>query len=304
VTKLVEVPVQFDERSFDQFAGSFAAAGHDGERLLFDAHAAEWASPYGLVGLLAAGQAAGGAASGAKERPLLTVPVNAEVMSYWARAGFFREAAQLFELHGRVPRTRPADESDVLLPVTPVRAAEDVHSVVSRIQDRASAILASELRLDPKATMGFAMALSEACQNIVEHAGTGGWVAVQSYHWRRKLARRVVVIAVADAGIGFRRSLEPTQARRFGDRWGDAAALEAALVQGVSRFRDPGRGQGLAGIRRYLARWDGKIAIRSGTARIALVPNWDDDVPLKEGLPEFPGAQVLIIIPEQGSATR
>jgi anti-sigma regulatory factor (Ser/Thr protein kinase) len=191
----------------------------------------------------------------------------------------------------------------VLLDVTPVRAAEDVHQVVSRIQERASAILATKLGLDPKATMGFAMALSEACQNIVEHAGTGGWVAVQSYHWRRRLGRQVVVIAVADAGVGFRHSLEPTQAKRLGDRWGDGAALEAALIQGTSRFRDPGRGQGLAGIRRYLGRWDGKIAIRSGTARIAIVPSWDDDVPRSEGLPPFPGAQVLIIIPEQGTAT-
>src|SRR2546426_7154474 len=71
--------------------------------------------------------------------------------------------------------------------------------------------------------------------------------------------------------------------------------------QGVSRFRDPGRGQGLAGIRRYLARWEGKVAIRSGTARIAIVPRWDDDVPLKDGLPAFPGSQVLLIIPEQAS---
>ena len=303
MTRLVEVPAQFDDRSFDQFTGAFAEAAKDGERLLFDAHATEWASPYGLVGLLVAGQAAR-QGSGSAEPPLLTAPTHAEVASYWARAGFFREAAELFEIHGRVPRGKPREESDVLLPVTPVHAAEDVHEVVSKIQQRASAILASELQLDPKATMGFAMALSEACQNIVEHAGTGGWVAVQSYHWRRKLARRVVVIAVGDAGVGFRHSLEPTQAKRFGERWGDAAALEAALIQGVSRFRDPGRGQGLAGIRRYLARWDGKIAIRSGTARIAIVPNWDDDVPLKEALPAFPGAQVLIIIPEQGSAKR
>jgi Histidine kinase-like ATPase domain len=302
MTRLVEVPSQFDDRSFDQFAGAFAEATKDGERLLFDAHAAEWASPYGLVGLLAAGQAARG--SGGAERPLLTAPTQTDVLTYWTRAGFFREAAELFEIHGKLPRTKPAEDSDVLLPVTPVRAAEDVHAVVSKIQERASAILASELGLDPKATMGFAMALSESCQNIVEHAGTGGWVAVQAYHWRRKLAKRVVVIAVADAGVGFRHSLEPTQSRRFGERWGDAAALEAALIQGVSRFRDPGRGQGLAGIRRYLARWDGKIAIRSGTARIAIVPKWDDDVPLKDGLPAFPGAQVLIIIPERGSTKR
>ena len=301
MTRLVDVPAQFDDRSFEQFAAAYATAARDGERLLFDAHATEWASPYGLVGLLAAGQAA--RAAGSAERPLLTAPTHGEVLTYWTRAGFFREAQELFEIHGKLPRVKPAEQSDVLLPVTPVRAAEDVHAVVSNIQQRASAILASELGLDPKATMGFAMALSEACQNIVEHAGTGGWVAVQAYHWRRKLARRVVLIAVADAGVGFRHSLEPTQSRRFGTRWSDAAALEAALVQGISRFRDPGRGQGLAGIRRYLTRWDGKIAIRSGTARIAIVPKWDDDVPLQDGLPDFPGAQVLIIIPEQGSRT-
>ena len=298
MTRLVEVPAQFDDRTFDQFAAAFTAAQAGGERLLFDAHAAEWASPYGLVGLLAAGQAA----QRDGERPLLTAPTSTEVATYWARAGFFRAAGDLFEIHGKLPRIKPASESDVLLPVTAVRAAEDVHEVVSAIQQRASAILASELGLDPKATMGFAMALSEACQNIVEHAGTGGWVAVQSYSWRRKLARRVVMIAVADAGIGFRHSLEPTQARRFGNRWGDGAALEAALIQGTSRFRDPGRGQGLAGIRRYLARWDGKIAIRSGTARIAIVPTWDDDVPLRADLPAFPGAQVLLIIPAQRTA--
>jgi anti-sigma regulatory factor (Ser/Thr protein kinase) len=297
MTRLVEVPSQFDDRSFDQFAAALAQATGDGARILFDAHAAEWASPYGLVGLLAAGQAAG---HGKSERPLLTAPANGDVLRYWARIGFFREAALLFEIHGRYPKTKAEPESDVLLPVTPVRAAEDVHEVVSRIQQRASAILASEVHLDPKATMGFAMALSEACQNIVEHAGTGGWVAVQSYNWRRRLARRVVVIAVADAGVGFRHSLEPVEAKRFGDRWGDAAALEAALIQGVSRFRDPGRGQGLKGIRNYLARWDGKISIRSGTARIAIVPSWDEDVALKDGLPAFPGSQVLIIVPEQG----
>jgi anti-sigma regulatory factor (Ser/Thr protein kinase) len=299
VTRLVEVPAQFDDRAFDQFVGAFAHAVSDGGRILFDAHAAEWASPYGLAGLLAAGQAAG---RGRSERPLLTAPTNPDVLRYWGRIGFFQEAAELFEIHGRYPKAKPQPESDVLLPVTPVRAAEDVHEVVSRIQQRASAILTSETGLDPKATMGFAMALSEACQNIVEHAGTGGWVVVQSYHWRRRLARRVVVIAVADAGVGFRHSLEPTEAKRFGDRWGDAAAVEAALIQGVSRFRDPGRGQGLKGIRNYLARWDGKISIRSGTARIAIVPRWDDDVALKDGLPPFPGSQVLIIVPEQDSA--
>lgn len=292
MTHVIDVPQVFDERSFDQFATGFAA-GADAPRVLVDAHAAEWASPAGLVGLLCAGQALL-ARTGTK--PLLTAPADREVSHYWARAGFFAHAAELFEIHGSVPRVKPNPERNVLLEVTPVTVADDVHAVVGRIQERAAAILTSELGLDPKATMGFGMALSEACQNIVEHAGTGGWVAVQTYNWRT-LGRRVVVIAVGDAGVGFRHTLESTQARRYGDRWGDATALEAALVHGVSRFRDPGRGQGLAGIRRYLDRWKGKISIRSGTARIAMVPAWERDEPLRDGLPPFPGAQVQLVVP-------
>ncbi|MGH7702603.1 MAG: ATP-binding protein [Gemmatimonadales bacterium] len=295
MTRIIEVPAFFDDRSFDQFAQAFSS-GLPEQRALFDARLAQWASPYGLIGLLSAGQAL---LEAGRERPLFTVPASDDVRRYWARAGFFRHAAELFELHGKVPKQKPDESSDVLLDVTPVRASEDVHGVVGKIQERASRILAGELGLEAKATMGFAMALSEACQNIVEHAGTGGWVAVHAYTFRKRLGRRVVVIAVSDAGVGFRHSLEGTQAKRFGERWGDGAALEAAVIQGVSRFRDPGRGQGLAGIKRYLSRWNGKFSIRSGTARISIVPAWDDDVPISENLAFFPGAQVQVVIPAQ-----
>ncbi|HEU4754478.1 MAG TPA: ATP-binding protein, partial [Armatimonadota bacterium] len=170
------------------------------------------------------------------------------------------------------------------------------------ISSNASRILVEQLGIRPQETYKFSMALSEACQNIVEHAGTAGWVAVQSYNWKRRLERRVVVIAVSDAGIGFRRSLEAAHARRFGERWGDGAAIEAALIQNVSRFRDPGRGQGLAFIRRFVQQWNGKVSIRSGTARLSIIPDWDDDVPLAERLPWFPGAQVQVTIPAPGAA--
>jgi anti-sigma regulatory factor (Ser/Thr protein kinase) len=299
VSWVIEVPQRLDEWSFEQFAAGFARA-EGVSRVIVDAHATEWVSPFGLVGLLAAGQALGERLGG---RPLLTVPSDRDVAHFWARAGFFTHAKELYEIHGTVPRVKPPGESTVLLEVTPVRVAEDVHAVVSHLQERSAAILTTELGLDAKATLGFGMALSEACQNIVEHAGTGGWVAVHAYTWRR-VAKRVVVIAVADAGVGFRHTLEQSQAKRFGDRWGDAAALEAALIQGVSRFRDPGRGQGLAGIRRYLGRWQGKISIRSGTARIAETPPWEEDVPLTEGLAPFPGAQVQLVIPAEAQEAR
>jgi hypothetical protein len=76
-------------------------------------------------------------------------------------------------------------------------------------------------------------------------------------------------------------------------------ALDETVMRGASRFRDPGRGQGLAGVRRFVQTWGGKFSVRSGTARIAIIPEWDSDTfPLKENLPFFPGAQVQMTIPE------
>jgi anti-sigma regulatory factor (Ser/Thr protein kinase) len=291
MTTVINVPHSLDDRSFETVLEHLAAIPAD-QKVLLDARHTRWASPFGLTALLTLAQSR-------DVKPTFYVPEQDETCSYWGRAGFFRFAEDLFELHGNVPRSRPPGESDVLLEITAVARSDDVHEVVGRIQQKSQVILTKELNLDVKATMGFAMTLSEACQNIVEHAGRGGWVAVQTYKWQKRLGKRVVVIAVCDAGMGFRRSLETAHGARPDDRWDDGMALEEAVIQGVSRFRDPGRGQGLAGIRRYIGRWEGKLSVRSGTARIAMVPAWDDDVPLEEKLPFFPGAQMQITLPER-----
>ncbi len=291
MTSVITVPQSLDDHTFEQVVDQLASVPADA-RLLVDARHTRWASPYGLTALLALGQTR-------LERPTFVVPELEDTASYWARTAFFRHADELFELRGTVPRAR-GGESTVLLEITAVTKSEDVHDVVGRIQLKAQQILSAELNIDAKATVGFAMTLSEVCQNIVEHAGHGGWVGVQTYRYKKRLAnRRVVVIAVCDAGCGFRQSLESAPGRVRSDRWDDAAALEEAVIRGVSRFRDPGRGQGLAGVRRYVGRWDGKVSVRSGTARIAIVPSWDDDVPLLEKLSPFPGSQVQVTIPER-----
>jgi hypothetical protein len=291
---VVPVPQHLDHLSVDQFAAGLGPWPPE-QRLLVDAHATDWSSPAGFVALLTLGQAL--AEIGAP-RPELTLPAKASVTSYWAKIGLLAHAESLFELHGKAPNRKVAETSDVLVPVTIIRNAADVTEVVNRITVHATNILTRELELDARVVGGFGQSLSEACQNIVEHAGTAGWVAVHVYVYRKRLSgRKVAVIAVSDAGIGFRRSLEATQGKRFGDRWNDAQALETALIHGVSRFRDPGRGQGLTGTKRYLARWEGKISIRSGTARVAIVPAWDDEPPRVDGLPWFPGSQVTIVIP-------
>ena len=108
-----------------------------------------------------------------------------------------------------------------------------------------------------------------------------------------------LVIAVCDAGMGFRAALESAHGPRATDRWDDGMALEETVMRGASRFRDPGRGQGLAGVRKFIHTWDGKFSVRSGTAQIAIVPEWAGGEPLTENMPFFPGAQVQISLPER-----
>ena len=292
MTTVINVPPSLDETTFEQVLEQLAALPDDA-KTLFDARHCKWASPYGLASLLTIGQ------TRLHVRPTLAAPEADDTASYWARSNFFHYAEDLFDITGIVPRRSGQKDSQVLLELTPISKTEDVHEVVGRIQQRAQQIIAKELGIDTKAIVGFAMTLSEVCQNIIEHAGLGGWVMVQTYKWQRRLGRRVVVIAVCDAGVGFRKSLETSGSHSPGDRWDDAAALEAAVIRGVSRFRDPGRGQGLAGVRKYVGRWNGKLSVRSGTARIAIVPDWDEDVPLKEHMPYFPGSQIQVTIPER-----
>jgi anti-sigma regulatory factor (Ser/Thr protein kinase) len=185
----------------------------------------------------------------------------------------------------------------VLLEITPVNSHEDVHTVIDLVQERAGTILTERLNYSGADGAMFSMILSEVCQNIIEHAETGGWVGIQTYNWARRLGRQVVVIAVADMGVGFKGSLAREHASRYGDRWSDATALEAAFIHGMTRFRDPGRGQGLKQIRRRVTGWGGKFSIRSGTARIADIPEWDDAPPLEQDLAPFPGSQILIVLP-------
>lgn len=288
---VIPIPSSLDYRSLDPLLDS-AAQVEEG-RTLLDARHVRWVDPNGMVGLLSAGQVL-------RQRtgvpPRLQLPDHPDVPGYMARMGFFREAEAIFEMGQRPPR-RPAGDSQVLLEITPISTNSDVHEVVDRVQTTAGTILSQTLRYPLSAVVQFSVILSEVCQNILEHAEAPGWVAAQAYNWQKRLGRHVLIISVSDLGRGFRGSLAPEHSARFGDRWGDATALEAAFIHGLTRFPDSHRGQGIQQIRKQVRRWDGAISIRSGTARIADVPEWDDAPPLQEGMESFPGSQIYILLP-------
>lgn len=297
MSRVISLPEVLDETTFEDLIGELESA-REGERLLFDARHVRWVSPYGLIGLLAAGQVGRERAGLA---PAIEAPDSTDVRSYLDRMDFWGNAAEIYDLGTRTNRQHA--RSDALLEITPIRSNQDVHQVVERVRERAALILESRLHYPKPSVIQFSVMLSEVCQNILEHAEAGGWVCAQTYFWKRRLGRDVLVLAVMDVGVGFQGSLAAEHARRYGDRWSAATALEAAFLNGESRFRDPGRGQGLQAIRRQVTKWNGEVRIRSGDAMIARVPDWDDLSPLRDGLPYFPGAQVLIVMPARAEET-
>lgn len=289
--KVIPIPSSLDYQSVDELVR--LASGVEEGSVLLDAHRLRWIDPVGMIGLLSLGRVLGERGGTA---PVLKLPDGGEVLSYLGRMGFQAAAAGVFR-EAPAPARRQARGSDVLLELTRIEENRDVHEVVDRVHDRAGKILAHTLRYPPTAVVQFPVILSEVCQNILEHAGAPGWVAAQSYLWKKRLGREVLVIGVGDVGRGFRGSLEGEYSGRYGDRWGDAPALEAAFIHGLTRFPDQGRGHGIQQIRRQVRRWHGAISIRSGTARIADVPDWEEMAPLEDGLAPFPGAQITIILP-------
>ena len=291
--RVIDLPASLDFQTVDALFAEVAGAG--GAKVLFDARHLRWVGPNGMVGLLAAGS---DARDRSGEAPILELGGADDVKSYLGRMGFFQAAKDIFAAGTSFPR-RPSGPSDVLLEITPITQNSDVHDVVERIQEAAGAILSNTLGYPQTSVVQFSVILSEVCQNILEHAEAPGWVAAQSYNWSKRLGRHVVIISVADLGRGFRGSLSDEHSARFADRWGDVTALEAAFIHGLTRFPDSGRGQGIQQIRKQVRRWDGLISIRSGTARIADVPGWFDAPPLEEGLSDFSGTQINILLPER-----
>lgn len=291
-------PTSLDESSFERLIRQLAGLRSltPGE-IIIDLEQVRFVDPYGMVGLLALARFL----RQQELTPVLMLPRSDDVMKYLDRMDFSRHAEQLYTINlttlwaeGEYSRSA---HSDVLLEITPIARSEDIHYIVDRVRERAQHILSQNLHYAQTAIDGFVVALSEVCQNIPEHSEDVGYVAIQKYFYGRRLGKNVVKIAVMDLGVGFQASLAPKYASQATD-WTDEAALRLAIFQGASRYDDPGRGQGLSAVRRFVERWHGKLMIRSGSARVGLSPLWDRSAPQQTGLTLFPGTQVSIVLPE------
>jgi len=270
------------EHAFNQFLSAPA----------IDLRDAAFIDPYGMVSILEIGELL--KSNGI--RKTIRLPQSEEVLKYLERMDFFRFAEDYFDLEYSNPNSPPkylrSSYSDVLLEITPIESSDDIHFIVGKVKDRAKSILTKHLHYDDRAINGFIVALSEVCQNIIEHSENKGFVGIQKYHFTN-LNKNVVKIAVMDIGIGFRTSLS----ERFSIK-DDVEAIEKALLNSASRYADEGRGHGLAAVRRFVNQWNGKISIRSGTARFSIIPAWAWGKEKESSLTYFPGSQINILLLE------
>lgn len=262
------------------------------EKEAVDLNDVSFIDPYGMVGILEAGRFL---APGDK-RISLCLPQSEDVLRYLERMDFFKYADRYFNFDTEQPDLKDkflrSSRSDVLLEITPIEKSDDIHFIVGKVKKRAHAILEKHLHYSERAIDGFIVALSEVCQNIIEHSENTGLVGIQKYRFK-KINKNVVKIAVMDLGIGFKESLSHRITVR-----NDIEAVEMALVKGVSRHAAKGRGHGLASVRKFVNQWKGKISIRSGSARFSIIPEWSWGRSRESGLAFFPGAQVNIMLPE------
>jgi hypothetical protein len=277
---------QITEETFEKTLQSFIRSEQ------IDLRDVSFIDPYGMVGLLEIGELC--MLEDVKKTVLL--PQSGEVCAYLERMDFFTYANRYFNLEYSAPdlsgHYNRSSDSDVLLEITPIERSNDIHAIVGTVRDRAQAILATHLHYDDRAINSFIVALSEVCQNVTEHSENKGFVGIQKYRFQ-SMNKNVVKIAVMDVGIGFRKSLSG----RFKLR-SDLDAIDKALMHGASRYEDEGRGHGLAAVRRFVEQWQGKLSIRSGTARLSLIPPWARGKAKEMNLRTFPGSQINILLPE------
>ncbi len=280
---MIRPGASLDEHALDRMLDQVPRRGD----LEVDLGAVEFVDPHGMVSLLELGRwlSREGRAAALHE------PHSDDVDGYLERMGFWAQAARFFR--GVEPRPAPRRGSDVLLEATPIERAADVHAILARVRSRARAILAGHLGYDALAVDRFLVALSEVCQNVLEHSGDVGFVAIQKYFYRESLGRNVVKIGVSDLGAGVRATLEG----RLGRLSGDLDALDKAVLQGVSRHGDPGRGHGLRAVRETVVAWEGKLSVRSGAGRLSLLPSWARGKTREARIAPFPGTQLFLTLP-------
>lgn len=218
---------------------------------LVDLSRAQFIDPYGLVGIACV--IADLAQRGDVD---VRLPHDDNVRNYLARMGFHAVLHQPnVHTDTALSKVMRQDHSEFLLEFQrfdDTFGAEAVANLVyTRLQGEVDGGMLEQLH----------ESVGELGNNVDEHAGSpvGGFVAAQTY--RRHQADEYLIVAVGDAGMGLRKSLEKRH-----PVGGDSEAIQLALQKDVTGTEQVGRGQGLYYFTDF-ARTCGWAFVQSGAAR-------------------------------------
>ncbi len=223
----------------------------------------------------------------AAQSTTLRWPKAAATRSHLSAMGFMAFAAELG--YGPVPDDVKVidDRPDVVVPLTLVRdigAAEKLsHLLWAQVRDQ----------VDPAVLEALGEGFWELVANALEHSGDKAEAVLmgQVYsHGSSPDHDRRVQVVIGDAGLGIRSSLASSGLHRPTD---DHEAIRLATEYLVSSVDDPGRGQGLSSTIEQVTALEGRLVIRTGSARQAITASEQN----RESVPFLPGTIVAMSLP-------
>ncbi|RLJ01160.1 MAG: hypothetical protein DRP11_05005 [Candidatus Aenigmatarchaeota archaeon] len=217
-------------------------------------------------------------------QPRILLPQREDVLNQLVNMGLFRLLGQ------KVWTDRPPPEEKLEEASCRALLRVEEEREIGSLVERVSEILESRFPLGKRSINVLTMAMVELLQNILHHANPlgqdihpYGLAAVEEYSDH-------IHLVVMDKGVGLRGSLALNPRYRELD---ESQALEAVLVEGASRFEDPGRGGALRRIREVIQANEGRLFVRSGG-----VAFWQAEVEWSVGeVHPFPGVQVSVQLP-------
>lgn len=159
------------------------------------------------------------------------------------------------------PRSCPPSEfkGHSQVPATSFTNADEQQRAVNRI---VNAILGAIPDLDRRELAALEWSINEITDNVLNHAQSpiGGLVQVSTFQRTRKRVEYIV----ADAGLGIPATLRATHQGLTSD----AAALEQAIREGVTRDKNVGQGNGLFGSYQICSHSNGFFQVESGYGKL------------------------------------
>lgn len=145
------------------------------------------------------------------------------------------------------------------VPATHFTNADEQQRAVNRI---VNAILGAIPDLDRRELSALEWSINEITDNVLNHAQSsiGGLVQVSTFQRSRKRVEYIV----ADAGLGIPATLRATHP----ELTSDAAALEQAIREGVTRDTNVGQGNGLFGSYQICSHSNGFFQMESGYGKL------------------------------------